>query len=272
MAEEQQSPVISPHRDAIVDAVGSFYFFLSGFPYLPESAIITPSPEGWGEEHRANFITLGKGAAAADLLCHLPYIDNTDWQVNYDTKPINWIGDKVKRDIEHGFTLERACLEPAQQKIPDHVICLTEGALYGRWLLVDILAGTIVDYSTLGGPDEKISDEEKQAGFVWKKYSTMPVAEYFNEWKGKYQSLWCVPVPIREKGTRESKSGEVRWPWKLDDPGEEIRELQKIYNDHGWGTEDFRKEDCREALFEWGDEYSRKLMESWKRKHPRRIP
>ena len=141
MAEEQQSPVISPHRDAIVDAVGSFYFFLSGFPYLPESAILTPSPEGWGEEHRANFITLGKGAAAADLLCHLPYIDNTDWQVNYDTKPINWIGDKVKRDIEHGFTLERACLEPAQQKIPDHVICLTEGALYGRWLLVDILAG-----------------------------------------------------------------------------------------------------------------------------------
>jgi hypothetical protein len=41
--------------------------------------------------------------------------------VNYDTEPVNWIDDKAKPDIEHGFTLEKACLEPVQQKIPDYV-------------------------------------------------------------------------------------------------------------------------------------------------------
>jgi len=124
-------------RDDVVEAVTSFYNFLTTFPYLPPSAIQTPPPEGWPESDREIFRKLGKSDVVVDLLSHLPYIDTRDWHIGYDTQPIHYAGDELKRYMDWGFTMERALLHPWYEKIPEHVIALTYGEKYGSWLLLD---------------------------------------------------------------------------------------------------------------------------------------
>jgi hypothetical protein len=128
-------------RDDIVAAVTSFYDFLTTFPYLPPSAIETPPPEGWPESDRAVLRKLGKTDFVVELLSHLPYICDRAWHVGYDTQPLHYIGDDLKRYMDWGFSMERALLHPWNEKIPENVIALTYGENYGSWLLLDTEKG-----------------------------------------------------------------------------------------------------------------------------------
>lgn len=42
-----------------------------------------------------------------------------------------------------------------------------------------------------------------------------------------------------------------------------LKEIRKIYIDHGWGSEDFRREECRAALIVWKDAYGRKIVKEY---------
>ena len=39
------------------------------------------------------------------------------------------------------------------------------------------------------------------------------------------------------------------------------KEIRKIYIDHGWGSADFRREECRMALRVWRDIWGKKIVE-----------
>lgn len=235
-AMAEVTPTVNPpYRDAIARALQSYYTLLTEFPYLPSSAIATPPAEGWGPQHRAVFGRLGKSATVVDVLSHIPYLSTEEFQLNYDTAPLDWRGFRVKQalDLQSGagagasagsgeggvVSLAQASLEPMLQTIPDNVISLTRPSNYGRWLLLDVDAGTMTDYSVLGGPDPKATDEEREAGAVWRKFETRPIGELFEDWSEKLRSLWWVPLP-----GPQGESGTIRTPVTVDDADQEVCE------------------------------------------------
>ncbi|AEO62988.1 uncharacterized protein THITE_2107819 [Thermothielavioides terrestris NRRL 8126] len=136
------APSISPHRDAVAAGLLSYYKLLAELPYLPQDVIATPpEPDGWPEEDRAKFRRLGKSDAAVDLLCHIPYLTSRDFEVNYETLPIDWRSDRVYSFLEQYGALNLTGLEPAGQKLPSNVVSLTEGFNYGRYILLDVDTG-----------------------------------------------------------------------------------------------------------------------------------
>ncbi|OBT76330.1 hypothetical protein VF21_03329 [Pseudogymnoascus sp. 05NY08] len=252
---------------AIVEPIASFYALLSTFPYLPASDILTPPAAGWPQADIVNFRKLGKTDLVVEVLKHLPYIrtdGNRGWRLGYDdTKPITYVkvpgttteegtGGCKLAELEDGVNhavLWDSGLEPHGQKLDAHVVPLTNGWQYGAWLLLDTEAGTITDFSLLGGISSSIRcpQSDRDAGLVWKHFPSKPIKEFFKDWEEKYTSLeW---IPIQDKNGRES--GEIFSQKKVGAASEDLAEIQRIFIDYGWGSTDFRKEECRKALSEW---------------------
>ncbi len=89
-----------------------------------------------------------------------------------------------------------------------------------------------------------MSDEEISAGLIWTKLEKRPLVEMLADWSEKLRSLCWVAVP-----GRMGWAAKIRTPFNPGDPDQE--EARKIYRDHGWGTSNFRKEQCREAMTAW---------------------
>jgi len=65
------------------------------------------------------------------------------------------------------------------------------------------------------------------------------VADFFADWKAKFRSLEWVALPHNvDDGMLLAQN---------DSSTDEIRD---IYRAHGW-PDDFRREECKQALFEW---------------------
>ena len=142
----------------IVEPISSFYALLSTFPYLPATDILTPPSAGWAPRNIANFRKLGKTDLVVEILKHLPYIrtdDNRKWRLGYDdTIPItyvevpgSWDGAehrlaKLEGQADQGF-LWNSGIEPHGQRLDKHVLALTNGSMYGAWLLLDTEAGKL---------------------------------------------------------------------------------------------------------------------------------
>ena len=127
----------------IVESVSNFYTFLTTHPFLPASAIKAPPPEGWPKEYRQVFRKMGKSDEVVGLLSQLPYIDDDNWEWFSDTKPINYTSPLNLRRISGNYESKRYLFEPQEQNIPAHVISLTNGRLYGIWLLLDTQNGML---------------------------------------------------------------------------------------------------------------------------------
>ncbi|KFY86154.1 hypothetical protein V500_07827 [Pseudogymnoascus sp. VKM F-4518 (FW-2643)] len=261
---------------ALVAPIASFYATLSTFPYLPASDILTPPASGWPD---ADFRKLGKTDLVVDVLRHLPYVRvdaGREWRLGYDdTKPLTY----VRAPGAEGEVYMAACkleglgegaahealwegrLEPHGQKLDAHVVALTDGWMYGAWLLLDTEAGTIRDFSLLGGRSSavKCPQEDRDAGLVWKHFPATPVKEFFTDWEGKYKSFeW---MPVQDKGG--GQSGEIFSQAKLGVASKEPAELRKIFKDHGWGSANFQKEECRKALREWSVVHGKRILEEY---------
>lgn len=57
-----------------------------------------------------------------DLISHLPYRTNTNWHIAYDTPLIDYVAS---------LPGSPPMFEPADENVPDNVISLTDGVLYG---------------------------------------------------------------------------------------------------------------------------------------------
>ncbi|OBT81995.1 hypothetical protein VE02_09312 [Pseudogymnoascus sp. 03VT05] len=119
----------------------------------------------------------------------------------------------------------------------------------------------LTDFSLLGGRSSavKCPQEDRDAGLVWKHFPATPVKEFFADWEGKYKSLeW---MPVQDKGG--GQSGEIFSQAKLGAASKEPAELRKIFKDHGWGSANFQKEECRKALREWSVVHGKRILEEY---------
>lgn len=71
--------------------------------------------------------------------------------------------------------------------LPEWVVCLTNGGKDGSCLLLNTREGTITDYIQQE-PPERDEPGENSPDF-WRAYHTLPIAEFFEEWKEKCRSL-----------------------------------------------------------------------------------
>lgn len=120
----------------------------------------------------------------------------------------------------------------------------------------------------MGGISSSIRcpQSDRDAGLVWKHFPSKPIKEFFKDWEEKYTSLeW---IPIQDKNGMES--GEIFSQKRVGTASEDLavsllaftgtyrrnvltllKEIQRRFIDYGWGSTDFRKEECRKALSEW---------------------
>ncbi|KFY23414.1 hypothetical protein V491_02547, partial [Pseudogymnoascus sp. VKM F-3775] len=174
---------------------------------------------------------------------------------------------ELEEGADHVALWERF-IEPHGQKLDAHVVALTSGSLYGAWLLLDTEAGTIRDFSLLGGISGGIHricpQSDWDAGLVWKHFPSTPIKEFFKDWEEKYTSLeW---IPVQDRDGRES--GEIFSQKRMGTASKVPAELRKIFMDCGWGSADFRKEECRKALSVWDKARSERILAEHRRPTP----
>ncbi|TVY34491.1 hypothetical protein LSUB1_G006724 [Lachnellula subtilissima] len=210
MSRSQAIPPVT--HDEIISTITNFHTFLTTHPFLPASSIKTPPLEGWPAEHRETFRRMGKSPQVIDILSHLPYIDSPTWVWFHDTKPINYISPLNQRRISENWDARRYLFEPRGQRLGENVFSLTDGKLYGVWVLLDVEAGmffvgfllgtgfvncmgwlidvetgTISEYSVYGSPASNVTEEELESDEVWRSFRTTPIGEFFARWIEKMQ-------------------------------------------------------------------------------------
>ncbi|TVY15679.1 hypothetical protein LARI1_G006815 [Lachnellula arida] len=130
---------------------------------------------------------MGKSPQVIDILTHLPYIDSPTWEWFHGTKPINYISTLNQRHINENWEAKRYLFEPRGQRLGENVFSLTHGKVYGVWILLDVEAGTITEYSVYGSPASKVTEEELESDEVWRYFRTTPIREFFAGWIEKMQ-------------------------------------------------------------------------------------
>ncbi|RQM07205.1 hypothetical protein DH86_00000905, partial [Scytalidium sp. 3C] len=120
---------------------------------------------------------------------------------------------------------------------------------------------TIREFVPLGGYYFGCPPEDNEAGLSWKYVPAKPVERFFNDWKKKFSSLEWLPVPDKDGGYR----GRILSQKQMGMASKEPKVIRKIYRDHGWGSANFRREECRKALMEWDKAYGKKLLEEFDR-------
>jgi hypothetical protein len=127
-------------REEAVAAIRSVYEFFTKTPSLDPSDIEYPPPEGWPEINAHSMAGLNKTDDVIELLKHLPY---TPWsvQIAYQTHTIDYTTPDIQNDIEKA-RLEGHIVPVGAGVIPEHVVPLTMGGIYGSALLLDTKKGS----------------------------------------------------------------------------------------------------------------------------------
>jgi hypothetical protein len=69
-----------------------------------------------------------------------------DFEVNYETLPIDWRSERVYGYLKHRGSL-KPLLEPVAQVLPSNVVSLTHGSNYGRYVLLDVDTGIMCNFT-----------------------------------------------------------------------------------------------------------------------------
>ncbi|KAG9850865.1 hypothetical protein KCU98_g7053, partial [Aureobasidium melanogenum] len=138
-------------RDVAVEAIRSYYKFLTTIPAIQASNILEPPTDGWPSLTTKSLAALGKDEVVIDLLRHLPYVGRThsgNENISYDTVVINYSDNRLRNN----GSLD-SLVPTTTGKLPAHVVSLTIGARYGSYLLLDTQQGTITDYIMMERPE-----------------------------------------------------------------------------------------------------------------------
>jgi len=111
-----------------------------------------------------------------------------------------------------------------------------------RRLKLMVLKGTVIRYQVTGGgwPPEYPADDARS----WRNECELPaqrLADFLSKWKENYESLTWIGFPL------------AGWPNIWDEESciaEDFKEMQGIMRSYGW-PENFKLDECREALTEW---------------------
>ena len=184
-------------RDATIEVLHGYFKSLTTIPAFPEAAIVEPPTGGWPNMTSESLSNLNKDEVVFDLLRHLPHVSAVDYgndKIAYETRTINYNDKSVRSDIERN-KMVGTIVPVGAGKLPAHVAVLTEGGRYGSWLLLDTHKGTITDYIMMERPERDTPPQD--APDHWRAYKTLPIAEFFEDWKEQFRSLNWVALAHR---------------------------------------------------------------------------
>ena len=195
------------------------------------------------------------------LLRHLPYLEDVNWNIAYDTKVTAYNSGRVRDCLQQGQSLEVHGLKPFHiDDIPPHAVTLINGSNSGSWLVLIlsldqpsgqrfltlflVFLGTITEHIPLGTP-----------GFdhrPWNQYPTTPIVQVLEQWKERYTELEWVAIP-----GPPGAHGNIAMPGETND--RELAEMRIIYRAHGWPS-NFHRDDSHKALLEWAQTLKEALL------------
>ena len=178
----------------IIDTISDYYRFLTRLPHINFNSLVFPPPSGWPGINESELRARGRTNEAINFLRHLPYFRNTGLSHN------------IKKNITNNSLSIAYCdgeLEPAyvheQQPTPGHVIWLaTQANKEGHYLLLDIENASITEWNPIyPGPPlpDSLNEDDLEPIDQWMNYATLPIRNYFEKCKRRYEKLLWIPVP-----------------------------------------------------------------------------
>ncbi|PSS06899.1 hypothetical protein M430DRAFT_190065 [Amorphotheca resinae ATCC 22711] len=129
----------------LIETLTNFYNLLAETCYIQTSDILLPP-------HGANFnpslgATDGFSPSALTLLSQLPYLSEQCQTISLDggsTNPLSYLTDPFPDEdgnLSRGSwpdARDPTCLGDEEMKLPEHMVAITLGNLYGTWLIYDL--------------------------------------------------------------------------------------------------------------------------------------
>jgi hypothetical protein len=253
----------------IVSIIDEFYTFLATF-YIPASALKRPPPGGWPNITNKSTVGFGKSQCVIDLIKFLPYIDAKDagemiTNIHYKSDVVDYSvctsEDFSSEDIQYGEIALKCMAEQQEEERlreeeakaagdvsddensdtdsdtesyhdPDvirleNMFTLSNGyESMGRSLVLDVVNETIHEDQCLCYSVEAVD-----------------VREFFADMRHKFETLNFVPIR-GELYENVSEIGDDEEP----DEAREDKIFKKIYQDHGWPGERYRKDEALAAV------------------------
>ncbi|KAF5648486.1 uncharacterized protein FTJAE_1319 [Fusarium tjaetaba] len=241
VSDETQEPRLMP--DELGALFVNFYSFLTSLHY-DKSHLKIPPPTGWSQitpEHCGHF----KSDYAIEVIRHLPYFDSTCTEyVHYKSKLLDLTAftlDDFEKHKNYHQDWEFWSSE-GEQMDPSDVVCIAVGhESFSRELWLNVKDCEIF--------------EDFHAGDM---LDAVPVEEFFDDLKERYQSLKLIPgkrritieaenVPERDGRITEEEVTDQTEEWGTD---LDIQYVRQIYRDHGWPGS-FDLQTASEAIDKW---------------------
>ncbi|CZT15222.1 uncharacterized protein RCC_01097 [Ramularia collo-cygni] len=203
-AEEQAIAGQPSSRSRIIDVITDYYRFLTRLPHIdPSDLVFPPEPEGWQTINEVELRARGRTDETIEILRRLPYLRNPDLPI------------RTAHNITNDSLSIAYCdgeLEPAwvhdQQPTPGHIIWLTtQTNKEGHYLLLDTKLGTITTWNPIYPgpplPDSILDEDSLELQDRWMNYATLPVGDFFDICRRRYEKLIWIPVPgLKDNNSR----------------------------------------------------------------------
>ncbi|KAK3171999.1 hypothetical protein OEA41_004083 [Lepraria neglecta] len=230
-------------RDEVVSELTSFYEFLVGL-HLPASVIKYPPPGGWPNitpERLASAVpAMKKNNDVLDLIRHIPFVRQEHCDESYEiyekTTAVDYNGVGFRGAPVSGDPIEEITIVPA------HVMTLatTPGGREGYYFFIDTERGTItiMDFQQGPRPTELTQGKGDHSEEEWRDHAAYSVKDFFEMLKEEFRSLEVIPT----------EPNDVRMISRCN--YYDMDRLKDVYRTHGWGTNDYRKEECMKRVKE----------------------
>jgi hypothetical protein len=244
----------------LVSIVDEYYTFLTTF-YIPTSALKRPPPGGWPNITNKNTAGFGKSQCVIDLLKFLPYIDDTDAhqmitnihykcdvvdystitpegfsgkRIHYGEMGIQYVADQQEEERKQEKAAKAAgdATDAESYFDPDilrmeNMFALAKGyESGGRSLVLDVVNGTI-----------------HEDVIRCNQIDPVDAREFFEGLRRQFETLEMVPV----MGELYENVSEVGDDEEIEEGGVD-KVFKRIYRQHGWPGEGYRKEEALEAV------------------------
>lgn len=146
----------SPHAP-LISALTTFYSLLIDLRYLPASSLVLPPSQTRRYPHnsinREAATRNGFSDAAIELAYQIRYVTDTDYHLNYETRPLCYLARmpgttsewEKETELEEGEGEDpwEYARDPTYQERDDlwtgsNALVLTQGAVYGKELIYDL--------------------------------------------------------------------------------------------------------------------------------------
>ncbi|KAM0326112.1 hypothetical protein ACHAQA_006705 [Verticillium albo-atrum] len=276
-----QDKIMSDLRSRLVEPFVEYYEFLQRLKF-PDNSIKYPPPGGWPTINQSNFAPHDKTDFAISVLKYMPYVVGDEYghsaetNVGYKSDVIDYstFYKHTESTIQHhprsvewpesALEEDRLDLSYDSEKITGlrHIIVIVEGHESGGITLVlDTFAGIIFEEEVRGDPRSRLSPRdycEKRMDRLRRLEEIFYLDEQtweLNDWNA---DQYLTPLnKYDHEGT-----GAAGEPVPYDEY-EKFHWIAYLYHKFGWPGEDYRKEECLEAIDDFCERWQQAEDDLW---------